>query len=1193
MPCALAHAWPKTRSIARDDRASRATPRDAATTRDGDANTDATDDDDATAHTGAAVHREGAFLAAFDARGVEACAIGRHGRSGRGVGRIETDAEARGARVVACGWREASARRGARARDGGGKWDVEGGRERRDERLGTSLVSVSADGEVYISRASATTRSDGEFEGTLEIERVVTLDDGERATCCASDDDEIVVGTDRGRVVFLCWEEGSEGRSATCARSERDGGATSVAWCRDTGTVVVRFDAGAVCALEIDAAGDVRRRNWFDAFPCPATCAAFHRGSRRLALGTADGEIRVYDDAMTSEAAKPRHVFGLSPWGFGVEDTGALAHASWSNDGRALAVGWRRRGVSVWSESGCLLMCTLHHGGGDSAVGTSSSPRATFTGDEEVPEMGACLAPPAWGVGDYALFVPVRSESGSKVLEYALAKSVSNSRVAPRSYDGGCDHDDASLLLGDDRIFIVASSATSTRVHARQEVCPSEYVQRQWPMCVAGMSPSGDRVAVGGVRGCVVFDTRGECWSQLGDVEEENSFEAIAFDWMQPAPPTSGRQRSVLQPVLAIVARLGRTRMFTKSIKLSYGISFYADGGKGDLLMTMPLPSEATGAYACGEFLLVSFSNGEIAVYEVEEMSSNVGAISAHHVREDAGQRRKTTLNAGGRVQGMCAVPPAAAPERAPSECVVLTEAGELFVVDLTDEYDQVKLFDDVAEFWVVGSANAPQEMMMQGDESSDFESDARDSLSVDGGCVFAYGAEGMRICYFPNGDLRQILINGATSCDVERAANNPELEFDRELYPMSVSLNMNRIIGVTQKFSFADAVDMPYFTIAPKSHTIVPYILRKLLSSGQHDAALRYARAARRQTPHFMHALEWLLFTALERSNREITSQTVLKQSIALLSELPNYLDVIVSVARKTDNTRWESLFKYAGKPSELCVKALKLKRIRIAACYILVVDKLEGETMGREIAVRVMRAALEAREYKLVEDLIKFLLQPADEAAKENQKPGIFKRVLEVIAPPPNSVIALGGRADRELALGEPEQLLLKSHVDSLGRERDVAAMGAFMSETSFDGVAYLKHETDENGEAYISDFAGSIELAARRLREGKLRRAASSQSSRTESLFLVDPTRAVGSKVESDATYVTSLLATAREAGCTDWSLLLATLLGRADVLNEFFTNEPALREPWMNIAKRVATNTSDATLKNHLTALVSDI
>lgn len=42
-----------------------------------------------------------------------------------------------------------------------------------------------------------------------------------------------------------------------CARSERDGGATSVAWCRDIGMVVVWFDVGVVCVLEIDVVGDV------------------------------------------------------------------------------------------------------------------------------------------------------------------------------------------------------------------------------------------------------------------------------------------------------------------------------------------------------------------------------------------------------------------------------------------------------------------------------------------------------------------------------------------------------------------------------------------------------------------------------------------------------------------------------------------------------------------------------------------------------------------------------------------------------------------------------------------------------------------------------------------------------------------------------------------------------------------------
>lgn len=77
--------------------------------------------------------------------------------------------------------------------------------------------------------------------------------------------------------------------------------------------------------------------------------------------------------------------------------------------------------------------------------------------------------------------------------------------------------------------------------------------------------------------------------------------------------------------------------MFIKFIKLLYGISFYVDGGKGDFLMMMSLLFEATGVYACGEFLFVSFLNGEIVVYEVEEMLLNVGVIFVYYVCEDVG----------------------------------------------------------------------------------------------------------------------------------------------------------------------------------------------------------------------------------------------------------------------------------------------------------------------------------------------------------------------------------------------------------------------------------------------------------------------------------------------------------------------------------------------------------------------------
>ena len=41
-------------------------------------------------------------------------------------------------------------------------------------------------------------------------------------------------------------------------------------------------------------------------------------------------------------------------------------------------------------------------------------------------------------------------------------------------------------------------------------------------------------------------------------------------------------------------------------------------------------------------------------------------------------------------------------------------------------------------------------------------------------------------------------------------------------------------------------------------------------------------------------------------------------------------------------------------------CVTARsESKRVRIAACYILVVDKLEGEDVGRATAKEVMQAA------------------------------------------------------------------------------------------------------------------------------------------------------------------------------------------------------------------------------------------
>ena len=1136
---------------------------------------------DASARRGACAHREGMFLVTFSANAVRVSSIG----GVRGV--IEEFARDAGERWAAATWREASATGDREGASEVGGWDARVGTG-AEERLGTSLATVSEGGEVYVSRCWRATTSG---EGGAEVERVIRLDDGERATCCASDDDDIVVGTDRGRVVFLTWAKGDEGRSATIRRSERDGGATSVAWCPDTNTVVMRFDTGSVCAARIDERGEVVARNWFDSFPDPSMCAAFHRGTRRLALGTAYGEVRVYDDAMTSESSKPSLVFGLSAWGFSVDDTGAASYASWSHDGKALAVGWRRRGLSVWSESGCLLMCSLHHQSGDVGARLPSPKTSSSFDDEETPEIGACLCDPAWGVGGYSLYVVTRTASGVQVMEHALARNVPKPRVSPRVSEHAVG-DESSLLIGDDRVFIIASNALG-KFRIRQEICPQSYVRRRWPMRVAAMSPDGEHIAVAGSRGCVVFDTIREEWSESTSLARENSFEVVDFTWVRPA------RDSKRVSFLAAVSRLGTARMFTNSMKLSYGLNFFANGGSGSLLATMPLPSEPTHACSCGEFFAVAFANGEIALYEMRLPADTAeGLMSVHPVRESDGRRRQMKLSNSARVSGVCLVNQSERSSEetngAPSECVVLTEDGEVYLVDLTGSHKQVKIFDKVAEFWVSDRSVLDDHRHVCSDDDDNDASDS-DVLPTDRGCIFAYGSEGIRVFYFPEEGLRRVFVDGVSLADVDYATKHSELEFDRELYPLAVSLKLNRIIGAKQKLSFTDSLESPYFMISPSVHTIVPYVLRKLLSSGQFKTALRYARAARRQTPHFTHALEWLLFTALENSSRDVASQDILQQSIALLSELPNYLDIIVSVARKTDNTRWDSLFKYAGKPSDLCIKALESNQTRIAACYILVVDKLEGEDMGRKIAVRVMNRALEAREYRLVEDLIKFLLKPVDASSlprDENKIEGVFSRMLNVIAPRPKNVVTVPERGEDAFALDDSEQELLKSHLDSLAQDKDVVSMGAFISNTSFDGVSYMKHETDHRGGAYIADFADAVESAARCLREKKsIRRAASTRSPRSESLVLIDSTLEDGSK--SDATYVAELLDVALEAECTDWSLLLATVLGRVDILSDCFDKQPELRAPWLNIAKQSVKKSSDPALVHHLNALVSDV
>lgn len=73
------------------------------------------------------------------------------------------------------------------------------------------------------------------------------------------------------------------------------------------------------------------------------------------------------------------------------------------------------------------------------------------------------------------------------------------------------------------------------------------------------------------------------------------------------------------------------------------------------------------------------------------------------------------------------------------------------------------------------------------------------------------------------------------TNPGIAATPQDPELEFDQEVYPVGVSVAEVAIVGVTQrtvrsKASGGDGGELPCFNPLPESQPVLPCLLRRLL---------------------------------------------------------------------------------------------------------------------------------------------------------------------------------------------------------------------------------------------------------------------------------------------------------------------------------------------------------------------------
>ncbi|KAL6585147.1 hypothetical protein OROMI_004436 [Orobanche minor] len=240
-----------------------------------------------------------------------------------------------------------------------------------------------------------------------------------------------------------------------------------------------------------------------------------------------------------------------------------------------------------------------------------------------------------------------------------------------------------------------------------------------------------------------------------------------------------------------------------------------------------------------------------------------------------------------------------------PLRCLLLRNNGDLSLLDLDDGRER-ELTDSIELFWVTYGRSEEKANLIE--EVSWLD----------------YGHRGMQVWYSSSG-VEPFKQEDFVQLD-------PELEFDREVYPLGLLPNAGIVVGVTQRMSFSACTEFPCFEPSPQAQTILHCLLRHLLQRNKSEEALQLAQLSA-EKPHFSHCLEWLLFTVFEaeisswmphnqNASRNQTSVSLLEKTCDLIRNFPEYFDVVVSVARKTDGRHWADLFSAAGRSTEGCLR-------------------------------------------------------------------------------------------------------------------------------------------------------------------------------------------------------------------------------------------------------------------------------
>ncbi|GLT84668.1 hypothetical protein SLE2022_028850 [Rubroshorea leprosula] len=831
-----------------------------------------------------------------------------------------------------------------------------------------------------------------------------------------------------------------------------------------------------------------------------AVCTSIASDQQILAVGTSRGVVELYDLA---ESASLIRTVSLSDWGYTMDDTGSVNCIAWTPDNAAFAVGWKLRGLTVWSVSGCRLMSTIRQIG----LGSVSSPVVKPSQDCKYEPLMGGTSLMQWDEYGYRLYA---SEEGclERILAFSFGKCCLSRGVSGTTYV-------RQVIYGEDRLLVVQSEDTDELKMLHLNL-PVSYISQNWPVQHVAASKDGMYLAVAGLHGLILYDIRVKKWRVFGDITQEQKIQCKGLLW--------------LGKIVVVCNFIDSSNTY----ELLFYPRYHLD--QSSLLCRKPLLAKPLVMDVYQDYILVTYHPFDVHIFHVklfgELTPSSTPDLQLSTVRELSIMTAKSHPAAMRFIPDQ--IPREGAPENhisspellvgEPARCLILRTNGELSLLDLDDGRER-ELTDSVELFWVTCG-----------------QSEEKTNL-IDDVSWLDYGHRGMQVWYpspgvdpFKQEDFLQL---------------DPELEFDREVYPLGLLPNAGVVVGVSQRMSFSASTEFPCFEPTPQAQTILHCLLRHLLQRDKSEEAVRLAQLSA-EKPHFSHCMEWLLFTVFdaEISRRNInknqnsvskhsTNVSLLEKTCDLIRNFPEYVDVVVSVARKTDGRHWSHLFSAAGRSTELFEDCFQRRWYRTAACYILVIAKLEGPAVSQYCALRLLQATLDESLYELAGELVRFLMRSGtgreyEQASTDSDKPQSPRFLGYLLFGSSYKRPSL----DKSTSLKEQSahiasvKNILESHASYLMSGKELSKLVAFVKGTQFELVEYLQRE--RYGSAQLENFASGLELIGQKLQMGTLQ-------SRLDAEFLLAHMCSVKFK---------------------EWIVVLATLLRRSEVLFDLFRHDARL-------------------------------